>query len=104
MHFVQILLKLFDNLLINISVDGKDEFLFSDSHQEKSESIEIVNISISYSKDDWQIKLWARNLFDEEYATRGFYFGNDPRDEYIAKAYYQLAEPAVFGVTFEYAF
>ena len=93
-----------DNLLVNISVDGKDEFLFSDSHQEKSESIEVVNMSVSYSKDDWQVKLWARNLFDEEYATRGFYFGNDPRDEYTAKAYYQLAEPAVFGATFDYAF
>ena len=96
--------QLSEHLLVNISVDGKDEFLFSDSHQEKSEAIEVVNISVSYSQDDWQVKLWARNLFDEEYATRGFYFGNDPRDEYSAKAYYQLAEPAVFGATFDYAF
>ena len=96
--------QLSDNLLVNISVDGKDEFFFSDSHQEKSESIEVVNMSVSYSEDDWQVKLWARNLFDEEYATRGFYFGNDPRDEYTAKAYYQLAEPAVFGATFDYSF
>ncbi len=96
--------QLSDHLLVNISVDGKDEFLFSDSHQEKSEAIEVVNISVSYSQDDWHVKLWARNLFDEEYATRGFYFGNDPRDEYSAKAYYQLAEPAVFGATFDYAF
>ena len=96
--------QLSDHLLVNISVDGKDEFLFSDSHQEKSEAIEVVNISVSYSQDDWQVKLWARNLFDEEYASRGFYFGNDPRDEYSAKAYYQLAEPAVFGATFDYAF
>jgi outer membrane receptor protein involved in Fe transport len=96
--------QLSDHLLVNISVDGKDEFLFSDSHQEKSEAIEVVNISVSYSQDDWQVKLWARNLFDKEYATRGFYFGNDPRDEYSAKAYYQLAEPAVFGATFDYAF
>jgi outer membrane receptor protein involved in Fe transport len=96
--------QLSDHLLLNISVDGKDEFLFSDTHQEKSEAIEIVNLSLSYTKDDWQVKLWARNLFDETYATRGFYFGNDPRDEYTAKAYYQLAEPAVFGATFDYNF
>ncbi|MFT5814207.1 MAG: iron complex outermembrane receptor protein [Psychroserpens sp.] len=96
--------QLSDHLLVNISVDGKDEFLFSDTHQEKSESIEVINMSVSYSKDDWQVKLWARNLFDETYATRGFYFGNDPRDEYRAKAYYQLAEPAVFGATFDYNF
>jgi outer membrane receptor protein involved in Fe transport len=96
--------QLSDHLLVNISVDGKDEFFFSDSHKEKSESIEVVNMSVSYSEDDWQVKLWARNLFDKEYATRGFYFGNDPRDEYTAKAYYQLAEPAVFGATLDYAF
>jgi outer membrane receptor protein involved in Fe transport len=96
--------QLSDNLLVNVSVDGKDEFFFSDSHKEKSESVEVVNASLSYSKDDWQVKLWARNLFDEDYAVRGFYFGNDPRDEYTAKAYYQLAEPAVFGATFDYAF
>ena len=96
--------QLTDNLLVNVSVDGKDEFYFSDSHKEKSESIEVVNMSLSYSKDDWEVKLWARNLFDEEYATRGFYFGNDPRDEYTDKAYYQLAEPAVFGATFDYNF
>jgi len=97
--------QLSDHLLVNISVDGKDEFLFSDSHQEKSESIELVNMSVSYSKDDWQVKLWARNLFNEKYATRGFYFPNDPREQYsTAKAYYQLAEPGVFGATFDYAF
>jgi iron complex outermembrane receptor protein len=96
--------QLSDHLRVNISVDGKDEFLFSDSHNEKSAAIEVVNMSISYAKDDWQVKVWARNLFDESYATRGFYFGNDPRDEYTAKAYYQLAEPAVFGATFNYNF
>jgi iron complex outermembrane receptor protein len=96
--------QLSDHLRVNISVDGKDEFLFSDSHNEKSATMEVVNMSMSYAKDDWQVKLWARNLFDESYATRGFYFGNDPRDEYTAKAYYQLAEPAVFGATFDYNF
>ena len=96
--------QLSDHLRVNISVDGKDEFLFSDSHNEKSAAIEVVNMSMSYAKDDWQVKVWARNLFDESYATRGFYFGNDPRDEYSAKAYYQLAEPAVFGATFDYNF
>ncbi|MBA6342639.1 TonB-dependent receptor [Colwellia sp. MB02u-10] len=96
--------QLSDHLRVNISVDGKDEFLFSDSHNEKSAAIEVVNMSMSYAKDDWQVKVWARNLFDETYATRGFYFGNDPRDEYSAKAYYQLAEPAVFGATFDYNF
>ncbi|MCW8832269.1 MAG: TonB-dependent receptor [Colwellia sp.] len=90
--------------LINISVDGKDEFYFSDSHTEKSDSVALVNASLSYLGDDYQVKLWARNLTDEDYANRGFYFGNDPRDGYTAKQYSQLAEPLVFGVTLDYQF
>lgn len=96
--------QLSDHWFVNVSVDGKDEFLFSDSHQEKSEAYEIVNMSLSYEKDDWQVNLWARNLFDKDYTTRGFFFGNDPRDGYTAKGYTQLAEPAVFGATFDYNF
>jgi len=43
-------------------------------------------------------------MIDKEYQTRGFYFGNDPRDGYTSKAYYQYGEPAVFGLTFDYNF
>jgi len=90
--------------LINLSIDGKDEFYFSDSHNKKSESVALVNTSVSYLNDNYQVKLWARNLTDENYANRGFYFGNDPRDGYTAKQYTQLSEPLVFGVTLDYQF
>lgn len=90
--------------LVNVNVDGKDEFYFSDSHDQKSESITLVNASISYIQESWQIKLWTRNLLDEDYATRGFYFGNDPRDGYTAKGYQQQGEPMVLGATFDYQF
>lgn len=89
---------------INLSVEGKDNFYFSDSHHDKSESYRLVNASVSYAQDDWQVKAWARNVFDETYATRGFYFPNDPRDGWQAKGYYHFAEPLVFGVTFDYNF
>ncbi|MGL1957657.1 MAG: TonB-dependent receptor [Colwellia sp.] len=90
--------------LFNMSLDGKDEFYFSDSHDEKSDSVALLNASLSYLKENWQVKLWARNLTDKNYANRGFYFGNDPRDGYAAKQYTQLAEPLVFGVTLDYQF
>ena len=90
--------------LVNISVDGKDDFYFSDSHDEKSGSVTLLNASLSYLSDDYQVKIWARNLTDKDYANRGFYFGNDPRDGYAAKQYTQLAEPLVFGVTVDYQF
>jgi len=93
-----------EDWLINFSADGKDGFYFSDSHNERSKSIELINASVSYLQDDYQIKLWARNLTDEEYANRGFYFGNDPRDGYTNKQYSQLSEPLVFGITLDYQF
>lgn len=93
-----------ETLLFNVSVEGKDEFYFSDSHDQESNAIELVNASVTYQGDNWQVKAWGRNITDKDYATRGFYFGNDPRDSYTAKPYYQYGEPAVFGVTVNYQF
>ncbi|WP_286233933.1 TonB-dependent receptor [Thalassotalea sediminis] len=89
---------------VNVGVDGKDSFYFSDSHDQQSDSVALVHGSVSYQQPNWQAKIWVRNMFDKDYETRGFYFGNDPRDGYTPKAYYQLGEPAVFGVTLDYQF
>ena len=93
-----------NNWQFNLSIDGKDEFYFSDTHDQKSDAVTLVNGSVGYIEEMWQVKLWARNMFDKDYKTRGFYFGNDPRDGYTSKPYYQYGEPAVFGVTFDYNF
>lgn len=93
-----------DQWMLSVSVDGKDAFYFSDSHNEKSESVNLVNASVNYSINDWQVSAWVRNATDEDYKTRGFYFGNDPRDGYTAKQYHQYGEPSVFGVTLNYQF
>ena len=93
-----------ENWLANLSMDGKDSFYYSDSHNERSKSVNLLNASLSYLNDNYQVKLWARNLTDEDYANRGFYFGNDPRDGYTGKQYTQLSEPLVFGVTLDYQF
>jgi iron complex outermembrane recepter protein len=90
--------------LLNFSIEGKDEFYFSDSHDQLSDSVTLANLSISYRQENWDLTFWGRNITDEEYQTRGFYFGNDPRDFYTAKSYYQLGEPAVYGVTANYYF
>ncbi len=49
--------------------------------------------------DRWSVKLWARNLTDEEFPVRGFFFGNDPRDGYTAHGFTQLGAPQHAGVT-----
>lgn len=82
-----------------LELEGKDEYFFSASHQERSDAFELVNASISYQADAWQARLWARNLADEEYFVRGFFFGNDPRDGYTDRVFTQLGEPRQVGVT-----
>ncbi|XPF95495.1 TonB-dependent receptor [Colwellia sp. RE-S-Sl-9] len=93
-----------ENLLLNVSIEGKDSFYFSDSHDKESNAYELLNASITYSQDEWNVSVWARNITDEEYQVRGFEFPNDPRDGYTTSGYTQLGEPAVFGVTFNYDF
>ena len=89
-------------LYASIGVEGKDDYYFSDSHNSKAPSTNLVNASFGYESDNWSINAWARNLFDEDVPTRGFEFGNDPLDGYTTHTYTQLGEPMVAGVTFIY--
>ncbi len=91
-------------LLLNLNIQGKDEFYFSDSHDFSSDAYELLNASLTYSVNRYSVTLWGRNLTDEDYYVRGFYFGNDPRDGYTAKGYTQLGEPLRFGLTFNMDF
>ncbi|HET8808028.1 MAG TPA: TonB-dependent receptor, partial [Methylophaga sp.] len=85
-------------------VEGKDEFYFSNSHNAKSGSYAITNASLEYQQQNWRFTLWGRNLFDKDYYTRGFFFGNDPRIGYVERAYKQLADPRVIGMTVSYEY
>jgi len=89
-------------LYASIGLEGKDDYYFSDSHNSKAPSTNLVNASFGYEGDNWSINAWARNLFDEDVPTRGFEFGNDPLDGYTTHTYTQLGEPMVAGVTFIY--
>lgn len=89
-------------LYASIGLEGKDDYYFSDSHNSKAPSTNLVNTSFGYEGDNWSINAWARNLFDEDVPTRGFEFGNDPLDGYTTHTYTQLGEPMVAGVTFIY--
>lgn len=87
----------------SLSVDGKDEFYFSDRHALKSDSYTLFNASMGYTADQWTVTLWGRNLADEDYYVRGFgSFGNDPRKFYVTEPYYQFGEPRITGLTLEF--
>ncbi len=82
-----------------LEMDGRDGFYFSDSHSERSNPYALLNASIGYRGRDWSVTAWARNLANEDYFVRGFFFGNDPRDGYTDRGFTQLGEPRRIGIT-----
>ncbi len=90
---------LLDRLTLRLEAEGKDAFFFSDSHLEQSDRYELFNASLTYQGDNYRVRLWGRNITDEDYFVRGFGFGNDPRDLYTPRAFTQLGEPRQFGLS-----
>jgi len=86
-------------MFVRVDVSARDEFYFDVSHDQKSEAYELVNARVGYQADTWSVNLWARNLFDEEYAVRGFYFGNEPPD-FPNTLYMRLGDPRQIGLSF----
>ncbi len=86
-----------------VDVSARDDFYFDVSHDQESSSYELVNARVGYQADTWSVNLWARNLFDEEYAVRGFYFGNEPPD-FPNTLYTRAGDPRHLGVTFDKRF
>ncbi|QIR14294.1 TonB-dependent receptor [Shewanella aestuarii] len=88
----------------NINTSGKSEFYYSDSNDSKSEAYNIVNARVGYETQTWSAYLWGRNLFDEKYGVRGFYFGNEPDLDWADKQYIRYGDPRQLGITFDYKF
>jgi outer membrane receptor protein involved in Fe transport len=89
-----------------IDMEAKDEFRFSDGHEERSPSTVVVNTHISWQSNNHNVRLWVKNLTDELIYTRGFGgFSNDPRDEYaFDEPYFQFGQPRQVGVSYQYLY
>jgi len=87
----------------DVSVDGKDDFFFSDRHELRSTTQTLLNANISYVRQDWRLRLWGRNLTNKDYTIRGFgSFGNNPANGYTTQPYVQFGEPRMIGFSAEY--
>jgi len=83
-----------------IEAEGRDDFFFSGSHQEKASSYELLHARAGWRGERVEVALWGRNLSDKDYEVRGFGgFGNDPRDGYAEGCYTQLGAPRTYGVS-----
>ena len=94
-----------ESLSVSLDVEGKDKFYLSSSHNEQTQSYELVNARINYALGGWDLSVWGRNLTNKDVIVRGFGgFGNDPRKFYATEAYYQFGEPRMFGISGQYNF
>ena len=86
-----------------IDFTGKSSFYYSDSHDNKSKSYVLTNLNLGYVKNNWNYELWARNIFDEYYSVRGFYFGNEAPN-FIDTLYERHGDPRSIGLSIRYDF
>ncbi|HET7201894.1 MAG TPA: TonB-dependent receptor [Steroidobacteraceae bacterium] len=80
---------------------GSDAFYFDASHDQRSDPYALLNLKAGYAKGAWAVYAWARNVTDEEYAVRGFYFGLEPPD-YANELYVQRGDARLVGATVEW--
>ena len=86
-----------------MDLSGRDDFYFDVSHNQQSERYALLHAQFGYETDDWRFRVWGRNLGDEYYAVRGFYFGNEPPD-FPATLYTRAGDPRHIGMTIERRF
>lgn len=95
--------KNISGFFVLVQMSFKDEYYFSDSHNQKSEPYTLLNINIGKSFGKTMVKLWIRNAIDERYTTRGFYFGLIP-PTYPDQLWKSYGDPKQIGVTIDYTF
>ena len=77
---------------------GRASQFDSNNQDEARRAFDVVNASVGYRWRDWTFTVWARNLFNEVYDNRVFFFGNEPPDWEPAR-YEARADPRQLGVT-----
>ena len=95
--------KISQQLEFILDLTGKSDFYYSDSHDNKSDSYVLTNMNLVYTDKRTKYNLWIRNLFDEYYSLRGFYFGNEPPN-FEDSLYERHGDPRNLGLSIQYVF
>ncbi len=90
-------------LFFNADLAGRAEQFDSNNQNEARRAFRTVNASLGWAAGRWTVTLWAKNLFDEVYDKRVFFFGNEDPD-YIPARYENRADPRQVGVTAAWRF
>jgi iron complex outermembrane recepter protein len=82
-------------------LNGVDAFYFDTSHDQRSDPYALLNLKAGYSRGPWSVEAWVRNVMNENYAVRGFYFGLEP-PAYADKLYVQRGDGRLAGITLQW--
>ncbi|NDV61313.1 TonB-dependent receptor [Puniceicoccales bacterium CK1056] len=86
------------------SVEGKDGYTFDVANQQSLAAYTLVSLSAGWRTDTWSLTLWANNLLDERYDTRGFYFANEPPAYDNPRKWVSQGSPRQLGLSFKKTF
>jgi iron complex outermembrane recepter protein len=87
----------------SLGMSGKAAYFESNNHGEQRSSYHIAHAEIGWRSERWSLVFWARNLTDETYEKRVFFFGNEDPD-YVPTRYISRADPRQLGVTLRFWF
>ena len=89
--------------MARLDLSGEAGFYFDTSHDQRAGSRLLANLRAGYEAGRWSAQVWVRNLFDERYPVRGFFFENEPPD-FPTRLYMRWGDPRQAGVTLRYTF
>ncbi|MFG1487186.1 TonB-dependent receptor plug domain-containing protein [Halobacteriovorax sp. RZ-1] len=87
----------------DINFYASDDFYFSNSHDLKSTAYQLVDTKVGYRYKSLDISIWCKNIFDETYSLRGYYFANMP-PAWQNDLYTQKEAPRSYGISASYEF
>jgi iron complex outermembrane receptor protein len=85
-------------LFFAADLTGRARQFDSNNQNEARRAFRVVNASLGYVWEAWTVTLWAKNLFDEVYDKRVYFFGNEDPD-YMETRYENRADPRQVGVS-----
>jgi len=93
---------------VRADYSGKDRYTIdycqsADCNDPQTSPYQVLDLRAGREWGQWTVEAWVRNTLDEDYAVRGFYFGNEPPD-FTPQLYTRNGDPRHAGLTLRYRF